>query len=951
MPPTNNPAEQRSRVDSNASPTSNTRQSEGLRNALASSRRNAIGVAVRTTRRHLTNPIQSQREGFSIRRERRRISLQRVLTRFFDSSPPVTNPSTGHIRRDSSTSDGRSISKVDSHGSLQSLDLVSPGTFLFSGPSLRSAYSRSSFGYSTSFLESKSSLGTVGNDSHFSVEDFPVRMMNAEQPPADYVEDGILEPFLYCDVTRSMSDIILRVGSPIEERDDTVSEGSFTNYHSLSSMRLTCRSWYSAISAAAHRVLPPPCRLPNELIQHIYSFLSPRDFNAARHTCQTWMTASLDRTILKSMLRRGGWMGGAEHDLRERGILDESVDQGRVEWFLSKLLSRECALSCNWTGNGLETPGTKNSKYHEPLVEVARTDFADLANGSAGPEGRHTGALVFTVSVCGRFLLVAEGGMIYIYQLEDSSLRPLTSVVCPRRVLAMSMDASSHRFAIAALLEGRMGLVCDLNLRFSDTGDSAIPTSAGVNDRATFFTSEPRNPFEDPMAMANDNARFAEIRVQAGDEEVNLRDTDRDHERNNINLDWHILLRGGPRDSIPGAKTQAIPVDNGRRSIYRHLCSDDDPPRCVSICPQRRCVAFGCSAGIELYWVDAITGQNLNRWFPLTSPSDFLHFLPPRPGVDSAKKLRLISSAAHPSDRPSIYHRFLSNRPNPSLYWGSFGLETPLATHGRGGSNSDHFRAVPLSDGYNVLFTDPSTSRLYLGSDAPQGGPTKLLRTLMLMPPDPDDIPRIYTAAADLTWGARVAVAFGDKVVLYSVPPDLRLIHAYAYPSTPAIWPIGIKGTVVGALDGLAALAIYAAPELTIWAFGADGRAVTWQLDTGRRPRVVAERSVGRDGLVGDNCDVDVDGDVVMADAEEAEAEAEAEGAGERSVGFDGQASGLLGQWRLPGVLHVANDEFLNGIDVSSGEAWYDRDGDIVMFDADTNEVGWTAEDWLVQER
>ncbi|KAF2499318.1 hypothetical protein BU16DRAFT_267375 [Lophium mytilinum] len=1008
MPTTNNiPVEQSSGVASNASPATNTRQSEGLRNTLASSRRTAIGVAVRTTRRHFTNPIQSQREGgFPIRRERRRTSLHRVLTGFFSSSPPAPNPAIRHIRRDSSASDGQSVSRADTYGSLQSLDLVSPGTFLFSGPSLRSAYSRSSFGYSTSLLESQSSLGT-GNDTPFSTEDFALRRMNIEQMPVDLVEDGVLEPFLYCDITRNMSDTFLGVSSPIVKPDNIVSEGScsdtdsglgmstraaatlpsilparllvqlsaYLESSSLQAMRLTCRSWYSAIGAAAPRVLPPPCRLPTELIQHVYSFLSPRDFNAARHSCQTWMTASLDRTILRSMLRRGGWIGGAEHDLHKRYVRNESVEQGRVEWFLSKRLSRECALSCNWTGNGLETPGTRNAKYREPMVEVARTDFADLAHGSAGPEGRHTGALVFTVSVCGRFLLVAESGMIYIYQLEDSGLRALTSVVCPRRVLAMSMDASSHRFAVAALLEGRMGLVCDLNLSSSDTGGSAIPTGAGLNDRSTLFTGGPGSRFEVPLAAANDEIQLAEIRVQSGDEEVNLRGADRYHERHFINQDWHVLLRGGPPDDVHVPKAQAMPIDNGRRSIYRHLCSDDDPPRCVSICPQRRCVAFGCSAGIELYWVDAITGQNLNRWFPLTSPSDFLHFLPPRPGVDSAKKLRLISSAAHPSDRPSIYHRFLSNRPNPSLYW----IENPLATHGRGASNSDHFRAVPLSDGYNVLFTDPSTSRLYLGSDAPQGGPTKLLRTLMLMPPDPDAIPRIYTAAADLTWGARVAVAFGDRIILYSVPPDvfaqectaggsdllaaaaaahegkeadhwahwlgtdekLRLLHAYSYPADAALWPIGIKGTVVGSLDGLVDLAIYAEPELTIWAFGADGRAATWQMDAGRR-RVVVARNVGRDGLVSAQCEVDVDGDVVMG-------EAEAEGAGERSVGFDGQDSA---QWqRVPGALRVENDEFLIGIDVSSGEAWYDRDGDIVMFDADANEVGWTGEDWLVQER
>lgn len=61
--------------------------------------------------------------------------------------------------------------------------------------------------------------------------------------------------------------------------------------------------------------------------------------------------------------------------------------------------------------------------------------------------------------------------MIYIYELEGNNLHPLTSVACPRRVLAMSMDASSRRFAIAALLDGRMGLVCDLHLGHDSNGE------------------------------------------------------------------------------------------------------------------------------------------------------------------------------------------------------------------------------------------------------------------------------------------------------------------------------------------------------------------------------------------------------------------------------------------------------------------------------------------------
>ena len=71
--------------------------------------------------------------------------------------------------------------------------------------------------------------------------------------------------------------------------------------------------------------------------------------------------------------------------------------------------------------------------------------------------------------------MAANGCLVYLYELNQQHtvtdnirdkhpgyLRPITSVICPRRVLACSMDTSSQRYAIAILLDGRMGLVCDI---------------------------------------------------------------------------------------------------------------------------------------------------------------------------------------------------------------------------------------------------------------------------------------------------------------------------------------------------------------------------------------------------------------------------------------------------------------------------------------------------------
>ncbi len=198
----------------------------------------------------------------------------------------------------------------------------------------------------------------------------------------------------------------------------------------------------------------------------------------------------------------------------------------------------------------------------------------------------------------------------------------------------------------------------------------------------------------------------------------------------------------------PGANPRTLmPLENGPRSLYRNLCSEDDPPRSVAICPQRRCVAFGCSSGLELHWVDALTGQDLNRWFPLTAPSDFLFFLPPRKSVDSAKKLRLISSAGRPNERASMSSRAFGHRARTSPFWERFGwgltqfeedstLDTSSAqgilTRLRIDANrssligrmdcSDHYRAVPLSDVSDVLGFLPTcklTEWTYLGVSYP----------------------------------------------------------------------------------------------------------------------------------------------------------------------------------------------------------------------------------------
>ncbi|KAI2483010.1 F-box [Pyrenophora tritici-repentis] len=677
-------------------------------------------------------------------------------------------------------------------GSEPSLDMVSPATFFFSGPSLRSVGSYSdSMSRLPSLAETSSDIELFrrARTSSFSVLD-----------DADVLEDAILEPGVDQGITRTVSDVLLSADTPTEEekdsflgepedgdpptQDDTQGHGvyedpRFLNHTTISpvitfaillspyldkaewkALRLTNRAWYLALSVAAPPRYPKAYHLPVEIVQHVYDYLSPKDFNAARHTCRAWMRASLDKKLLMTMLSRGGWLSSAENAVVSP---PDSIIPRCEEWLLSCHLSRQCALTSGWSGNGLDTRAA--------LVESSNIDFSELANGYAS-------GLIFTTSLCSRYLCVARETVIYIYDIGNRLPVPVTSVLCPRRVLGMSMDVSSGRHAIAALLEGRMGLVCELRYgRFSD----GSPVEVYVEDdgQQSGVTAKPSTETSH-AGVSTEGVSFEKkglLRDQYDRTYIQERDATTFDAIANMQLDSSgpPKIQSAKAETLPESCAHGIPIENETSTIYRHLCSEDDPPRSVAICPKRRCVAFGCSAGIELHWIDALTGQSLSRWFPLTAPSDYLYFLSPRPGFESAKKLRLISSAAHPEDRPVIRRKFFGLQAVSSL-WGSFGFEA--ASRNPGSPNCDHYHAVPLSDGHHILFIDPVSGRLALGCDAPLGGPTKLLRKLMFISPDNNAVPRLYSAATDLSQGVRIVVTYEDSIMLYSVPPDmLRLSH------------------------------------------------------------------------------------------------------------------------------------------------------------------------------
>ncbi|KAL2691482.1 hypothetical protein Neosp_001868 [[Neocosmospora] mangrovei] len=221
--------------------------------------------------------------------------------------------------------------------------------------------------------------------------------------------------------------------------------------------------------------------------------------------------------------------------------------------------------------------------------------------------------------------------------------------------------------------------------------------------------------------------------------------------------------------------------------------------------------------------------------------------MPARRGIDTGQKIRLISSTAAlgnllgpvgngfetnvnvfrpghsagvtvmgPAGGDVIVHDIHSVADLPSRFssvkardaWGQE-VRDDGRSSGISPSKADHDRAVPLSDGSHILFTDPKTGYLCLGTDAqaPAGSMNRLIRKVWFRPPAnaSSPLPVLYTAGADTRHGVRVVATFSvdggdgmqlnsdevatgcgsgpqkamdaDKqmIVFYTIPPDLFL--------------------------------------------------------------------------------------------------------------------------------------------------------------------------------
>lgn len=423
---------------------------------------------------------------------------------------------------------------------------------------------------------------------------------------------------------------------------------------------------------------PASSRLPLELLQQTYHLLSPLDFDAARHTCRLWLFASLDKTLLTSQLILGGWQAAAEQDLQEASdhfrkrssqntgngtstFIASSVSQTvSSEWILSKRLAAETRLCPSWRRIW---PSDSSSATKELDRQVAIHGIQIPITGAPSIRGANSSSpgLICTVSGCGLFVLLAQDRVVFIYSLQSfkAGVRPLTSIFCHRRIVNMSMDTSCGRYAVGILLEGRIGVLCEVEVdKSGPSTTNRIHPSMSLKDFRNFdirttSRSHPRSSDPDQVDFdlfsptrsrlhprAETYRRRGHALGRSGERALvrgtSLTLTDSNShtgtgeefnppvpnaslhqffpegyggEHANASLSQHYPFNNF--DPITGT---SVSIELAARKIYKNLCSIHDPPKSVAICPQRQCVAFGCKTGVELHWIDALRGSTLSRY-------------------------------------------------------------------------------------------------------------------------------------------------------------------------------------------------------------------------------------------------------------------------------------------------------------------------------------------------
>ncbi|CAG8001951.1 unnamed protein product [Penicillium olsonii] len=215
-------------------------------------------------------------------------------------------------------------------------------------------------------------------------------------------------------------------------------------------------------------------RAPPEILLQIFSLLSPREFNSARHTCSRWMRVSLNERLIGRMLKSAGWWNAWLQDHSQPCV--SGRDESDV-WRMSRRLTTESLLSGR---------KSKSRPRDRAFVKSAVIDFSALVTTSRKSRAIAPGSKeeikeatsTFSPSSCSNYLLVTTGCNIHVFRLlgrriqtksdsRDADLELITCITCPFDVVATAIDASTPKLTIAALLSNRAGMYCKINLSSS----------------------------------------------------------------------------------------------------------------------------------------------------------------------------------------------------------------------------------------------------------------------------------------------------------------------------------------------------------------------------------------------------------------------------------------------------------------------------------------------------
>ena len=224
-------------------------------------------------------------------------------------------------------------------------------------------------------------------------------------------------------------------------------------------------------------------------------------------------------------------------------------------------------------------------------------------------------------------------------------MTPIACIQCPRKIVSVSMDASSGRHSVAALLEGRIACICNLEdelavhsrtlsrwrspgslsvVQVDSTHQSVVLYNASFeHDLTERGTRRPCRRATTTGSTASEGAyegllEMAPVPYEGNDDDVQNA-TENNAERG---------VRGRLYQTKDPELTCFLPIAHTHApvTLYTSIGSVSDPPRSLALCPTRRsCVAFGCAEGVQLHWLESpktVQGRNVaSRHSPSPSPS------------------------------------------------------------------------------------------------------------------------------------------------------------------------------------------------------------------------------------------------------------------------------------------------------------------------------------------